>query len=85
MLLRSEKAIIFTPLGDCNITDDDNPDRHKSGWTPEDFKNDAVIVFPDFHKSMNQGAFFAWFCGNIKEDFERVKNELNNKTWNKVK
>jgi hypothetical protein len=32
----------------------------------------ASIVFPDYHKVWNGGAFFAWKCGDIEKDFERV-------------
>jgi hypothetical protein len=82
----SDKQILFTPLGEWMISEDDHPDSHKSGWTPD--KLDALmpdhwayIIFPDFHPTMNAGAFFFWHCDNIKEDFERVKSELNNKSW----
>jgi hypothetical protein len=78
----SEKSIIFTPLGEYNVTKDDHPDSHKCGWMPEEFKDGwATIVFPDFHPALNTGAFFAWHCENIEQDFERVKNELNDKLW----
>lgn len=77
MKLLSDKSIIFTPLGDYMITNDDNPDSHKSGWMPEELTNYATIVFPDFHPSLNKGAFFAWHCENIQQDFERVKSELS--------
>jgi hypothetical protein len=78
MKLMSEKQIVFTPLGEYNIMQDDHPDSHKSGWLPDDFVGWATIVFPDFHPSLNAGAFFAWHSKNIKQDFERVKNELSN-------
>jgi hypothetical protein len=79
MKLLSDKVIIFTPLGEYNITNDDNPDSHKSGWLPTELSNYATIVFPDFHPSLSMGAFFAWYCKDIEQDFERVKNELKNK------
>jgi hypothetical protein len=78
----SENSIIFTPLGEYMVTNDDHPDSHKSGWMPEDFRDGwGCIVFPDFHPALNTGAFFAWHCENIEQDFERVKNELNDKLW----
>lgn len=76
MQLYSNKQIIFTPLGAYNITKDDNPDSHRSGWYPKDFKGWASIVLPNFHPSLNTGAFFVWHCENIEQDFKRVKNEL---------
>lgn len=76
MKLMSKKQIIFTPLGEYMITNNNNPDSHKSGWMPEEFKEWAAIVFPDFHPLLNKGAFFAWHCENIQQDFERVRNEL---------
>jgi hypothetical protein len=88
MNLKSDKQILFTPLGEWMVTTEDHPDNHRSGWTPEileSIKPDyfAYIVFPDFHKAMNTGAFFFWHTIDIKQDFERVKNELNNKSWSK--
>lgn len=77
----SEKQIVFTPLGEYMITEDANPDSHKSGWKPEYFEGWATIIFPDFHKALNIGAFFAFNCSNVKQEFSRVKNELNNATW----
>jgi hypothetical protein len=80
----SHKQIIFTPLGSYNVTDDDNPDSHKSGWTPEDFVDWATISFQNFHPLLQCGAFFAWHhCSDLDKDFERVKSELNNKSWAK--
>lgn len=78
MKLMSEKQIIFTPLGEYMVTNEENPDSHRSGWLPKDLDGWATIVFPDFHPALNCGAFFAWHCENIQQDFERVKNELNN-------
>lgn len=77
MSLCSKKQIGFTPLGPLNITNDHNPDSHRSSWLPGDLFGTASVVFPDFHKSIGHGAFFFWDCENIKEDFERVKKELS--------
>lgn len=89
MDLCSDKQILFTPLGDCDIMDDTHPDSHKSGWTPE--KIDALqpnhwahIVFPDFHPTLGMGAFFFWHCKEIKADFLRVYNELKKLSWTKL-
>lgn len=77
MILKSNKQIIFTPLGEYMITNDNNPDSHRSGWYPKYFEGWASIVLPNFHPSLNTGAFFVWHCDDIQKDFERVKNELN--------
>lgn len=81
----SRKQIIFTPHGDYLIEEiaTDNPDSHKSGWTENDFKDWACIVFSNFHPTLNIGAFFAFRCENLEQEFERVKHELNNKSWAK--
>lgn len=81
MYLYSSKQILFTPFGEVMITTDENPDSHRSGWTPEKLEyimhnHFAYIVFPDFHKSINAGAFFFWHTKDIQQDFERVKKEL---------
>jgi hypothetical protein len=85
----SKKQIWFTPLGEyCMTTDpnDNNPDSHKSEWTPEKLEKRNpgywnFIVFPNWHPTLGNnglGAFFFWHCEDLKEDFERVKNELKN-------
>jgi hypothetical protein len=81
----SRKQIIFTPYGDYIVetTPTDNPDSHKSGWYPQDLEGWACVVFHNFHPILNIGAFFAFKCENLEQEFERVKNELNNKTWAK--
>ena len=75
----SHKQIIFTPLGEIfklHNTGPDDPEAHHSLWTPDDFPGWATIVFPHYHKVWNGGAYFAWKCENIEQDFERVKNLL---------
>lgn len=81
MGLISDKCIVFTPTRDKNLAISSDPDVHKSSWEPKDFHEYAVIEFPDFHPTLNQGAFFAFKCGRIIDEFERVKNELKNKSW----
>lgn len=84
----AKKQVWFTPLGEyCMTTDpnDNNPDSHKSAWTPEKLEEImpgkwAFIVFPNWHPSLSDnglGAFFFWTCENLEEDFKRVSNELN--------
>ena len=72
------KMVLFTPLGDLMISQDkDDPDTHKSGWLPEDFPGYAKVVCPEWHqKDYGKGAFFFWKTDNIKQDFNRVKDEL---------
>lgn len=86
MYMYSSKQVLFTPLGEWMIIAEKHPDNHRSGWTPEILESImpnhfAYIVFPDFHKAMNTGAFFFWHIKDIQQDFERVKIELNNKSW----
>lgn len=53
-------AVIFTPIGDYMINPAANgdPHAHKSGWLPSEFKD--VEIYPDWHPTLNLGAFFAW-------------------------
>lgn len=79
--------IIFTPLGDYLIEkkETNNPDSHKSGWLSKEFEDMGwhTIVFPNFHPTLNIGAFFAFKCNNSESEFERIINELNKKEWTK--
>jgi hypothetical protein len=79
---RSMKQVLFTPFGELMLTNDSHPDSHQSGWLPDHISiympdQFAYIVFPDFHPALNAGAFFFWHTKDIEQDFERVKNELN--------
>jgi hypothetical protein len=56
-------AIIFTPLGDYMVNPDaTSPHDHRSGWKPEEFTAIGweVSVYPNWHPTLNCGAFFAW-------------------------
>lgn len=80
----SHKQIIFTPLGDyCVEVDDPHPDSHSSGWLPHEFEEMgwATIVFPRYHETLNFGAFYAFNCHNLEQEFERISNELKNRVW----
>ena len=80
----SHKQILFTPLGAHMVeTDNYEPERHHSAWTPELTPDYASIVFPHYHKELGIGAYFFWKCDNLEQDFERVSNELKNKSWAK--
>lgn len=81
---RSDKQVVFTPIGPHLISEDDHPDSHKSGWSPEMFSDWLCIVLPDFHKSINLGAFFAINCGdtldyNASKEKQRIYNEITQK------
>lgn len=76
MYFLSDKQIIFTPLGEYDIVEDDNPDSHRSGWTPEMLPDYLSIVFPDFHPEINMGAWFGVNC-EIQEK-TRIFNEIQN-------
>jgi hypothetical protein len=84
MELRSDKQILFTPLGEYMVEHDNyNPEAHHSAWTPELTPDYASIVFPKYHKLLNIGAYFFFKCHNLEEEFERVKAELKTKSWTK--
>lgn len=70
----SEKQIVFTPLGELSVTEYDHPDSHKSGWYPTDFEGWAFIVLPNFHPTLNCGAFFAFNCSDKEK--QRIYNEI---------
>lgn len=83
----ANKQIWFTPLGEYLMTtdpNDNNPDSHKSEWTPEKLEKMmpgkwAFLTFPKWHPTLAEnglGAFFFWTCENLENDFERVSNEL---------
>lgn len=76
--LSTKKTVLFTPLGDLMVSDDnDDPDTHKSGWLPEDVAGYATVVCPEWHKeAYGKGAFFFWKTDNIDQDFKRVKDIL---------
>lgn len=81
---KTNRIITFTPLGNYMVDDTDNPEGHHSGWLPISFSNEwAHIVFKNYHPTLGIGAFFSWTCENIEQDFERVSNELKNKSWAK--
>jgi hypothetical protein len=77
MGLCSTMQVIFTPLGEYMISEDEHPDSHRSGWTPAMLPEYLSIVFPDFHPTLGVGAFFAVNCSN--EEKQRIINEIKNK------
>lgn len=78
----SDKQVIFTPLHEWMMDlEGTEPEGHHSLWTPDLIPDYASIVFPIYHPTLNIGAWFGWQCKNIEDDFERVKNELKQKTW----
>lgn len=77
----ARKSVFFTPLGPISIGEEIGPDAHQSGWYPDDFWGYALIVFPDFHPTLNCGAFFAFRCPELENEFNRIKKELKTKSW----
>lgn len=80
------KFVLFTPLDEWMMTDeaDKNPESHRSIWKPYDFNDKVIkIIFPVYHKELNIGAWFLMKCEHLELDFERVKNELKQKSWAK--
>lgn len=82
MTLLADRNIIFTPLGDYLVGDGTGPDDHKSGWLPSDFPKEwGTLILPDYHEKLGIGAFFAWHCTDIEDDFARVRPILE-RIWN---
>lgn len=85
----SDRQIIFSPLTDLfgmAKKRNKNPEAHRSLWKPEEleqmFPNQyAYLIFPDYHKVWNGGAFFFYRCEGLQDDFERVLSELKTKSW----
>jgi hypothetical protein len=82
----SERQILFTPTTDLfgmAQPDNDDPEAHRSLWTPKQFEElgYACITFPDYHSVWNGGAFFAWRCPNIFDDYLNVREILNACAW----
>lgn len=71
-LEKASQIVIFTPLGfmpqdEIGKTDSwgmngQSWQRHRSGWTPEDFPGWLHLVFPTMNKGF--GAFFAIYAAN---------------------
>lgn len=60
--LTNDRIIFFTPLGPVGIHEcKEQYHTHLSGWFPEDFVKLGYKcwVFPNFHKKIGFGAFFA--------------------------
>lgn len=73
----SDKQIIFTPLGEYmvnNDKNDNNPDSHRSGWTPDMLPDYLAITLPNFHPSLNSGAWFAVNCN--EQEKIRIYNQI---------
>lgn len=72
----SEKQIIFTPLGKYMVdVNAKSPDAHRSGWLPSMLDDYLAIILPNFHPSLNMGAFFAVKCSDVEKD--RILKEIN--------
>lgn len=82
----SDRQVLFTPLDPWMMTDssDTNPESHRSVWRPEEFDDTWVkIVFPNYHPTLSIGAWFFMRCDSPKQEFERISNELKQKSWAK--
>lgn len=74
----SDKQIIFTPIGEYMVTENDNnPDSHRSGWVSEMLPDYLSISIPNFHPLLNSGAWFAVNCSN--EEKTRIYNQIKTK------
>lgn len=96
----SYRQILFTPTTEIfKMVDDDNkdPEAHRSLWHPDHLPDYASIVFPQYHKVWNGGAFFSFHCQPLDFmfrdqkyiyefticEFERIVGELKSKPWAK--
>lgn len=79
MWFKSRELVIFTPLGPYMVDNgyQINPDSHRSGWIPDDFKGCHSIIFPDFHPTLGVGAFFSFF--SFSDNNECIINKIKNK------
>ena len=84
----ADRQVLFTPLDNIfGMVPDWNkdPEAHRSLWKPEDFPGYISVVFPDYHKVWNGGAFFVMrYSGefySMDTEFERIKQELSTKQW----
>lgn len=82
MKKHSLKQVIFTPLGEWMMDKEGvDPEGHHSLWTPEMLPDFAAIVFKSYHPTLGIGAWFGFRCENIEQEFQRVSNELKQKSW----
>jgi hypothetical protein len=74
----SDRQILFTPLGEYMVNPHDpHPHSHKSGWYPGDAEGYGVVVAPNWHPTLNVGAFFMLKCPDIENEFKRIRAELS--------
>lgn len=82
----SYRQVIFTPLDDLfGMAKEGNadPEAHRSLWKPEMLADDwCCIIFPDYHKEWNGGAWFGFCVDNWRDqEFDIVKKKLKTKHW----
>ncbi len=75
------RIVFFTPLGEYLLNNGDEKYMcHLSGWLPEDFLSlgYSCWAFPEFHRTLNAGAFFAIKASPLYElhypDDDQYKN-----------
>lgn len=86
MAEKSDKQVIFTPLGEWMVNldpENTDPDTHKTGWWPEMLDGYATVVLPHFHPALNAGAFFAWKCSQPTEN-QRIYHQIKQLPWIKL-
>lgn len=76
----STNQVIFTPLGYVYISAEKDPDSHKTGWTPDELPDWNKIIFPDWHPTLEVGAWYAWKGKTVDE--ETIKTIINDTRTN---
>jgi hypothetical protein len=58
--------ILFCPEGEYIVPDAVGPDQHQCGWTAKEMSDLGFQVWlaPNFHSTLNLGAFLAWMSPN---------------------
>ena len=76
----ADVSVIFTPSDAWMMESEqsdryhNDPESHKSLWSPADLEGWASVLFPRYHESLGIGAFFSWYRhgADMEADARRV-------------